>query len=38
MDNAHNLILIGGTGIGKTHLATALGVAAVHHEKRVRFF
>jgi DNA replication protein DnaC len=37
MDDAHNLILVG-TGTGKTHLATALGVAAVHHEKRVRFF
>ena len=38
MDDAHNLILVGGTGTGKTHLATAFGVAAVHHEKRVRFF
>lgn len=35
---AHNLILVGGTGTGKTHLATALGVAAIHHGKRVRFF
>jgi len=38
MDDAHNLILVGGTGTGKTHLATALGIAAIHHEKRVRFF
>lgn len=38
MENAHNLILVGGTGTGKTHLATALGVAAIHREKRVRFF
>ena len=38
MADAHNLILVGGTGTGKTHLATALGVAAIHHEKRVRFF
>jgi len=38
MDDAHNLILVGGTGTGKTHLATALGVASIHHEKRVRFF
>ena len=38
MDDAHNLILVGGTGTGKSHLATALGVAAIHHEKRVRFF
>ena len=28
MESAHNLILVGGTGTGKTHLATALGVAA----------
>ncbi|SFL01957.1 IstB-like ATP binding protein [Nitrosomonas aestuarii] len=38
MDEAHNLILVGGTGTGKTHLATALGVAAIHHDKRIRFF
>lgn len=38
MDVAHNLILVGGTGTGKTHLATALGVAAIHHGKRIRFF
>jgi DNA replication protein DnaC len=37
-DTAHNLVLIGGTGTGKTHLATALGVAALtQHGKRVRF-
>jgi len=38
MDSAHNLILVGGTGTGKTHLATALGVAAIHQGKRVRFY
>jgi len=38
MDSAHNLILVGGTGTGKTHLATALGVSAIHQDKRVRFF
>ncbi len=38
MDDAHNLILVGGTGTGKTHLATAFGVAAVHLGKRIRFF
>jgi hypothetical protein len=32
------LILVGGTGTGKTHLATALGVAAIHRGKRVRFY
>ena len=38
MDEAHNLILVGGTGTGKTHLATAIGIAAIHEGKRVRFF
>lgn len=38
MADAHNLILVGGTGTGKTHLATALGVSAIHQGKRVRFF
>ena len=38
METAHNLILVGGTGTGKTHIATALGVAAVHRGKRVRFY
>ncbi|WP_199065460.1 IS21-like element helper ATPase IstB, partial [Chitinimonas sp. BJB300] len=38
MESAHNLILVGGTGTGKTHLATALGVAAIHQGKRVRFY
>lgn len=38
MTSAHNLILVGGTGTGKTHLATALGIAAIHQGKRVRFY
>lgn len=38
MAQAHNVILIGGTGTGKTHLATALGVSAIQQEKRVRFY
>ena len=33
-----NLIFVGGTGTGKSHLAIALGVAAIHTGKRVRFF
>jgi len=35
---APNLIFVGGTGTGKSHLATALGVAAIQAGKRVRFF
>jgi DNA replication protein DnaC len=38
MATASNLILVGGTGTGKIHIATALGVAAIHQGKRVRFF
>jgi len=38
MDQAYNLILVGGTGTGKTHLATALAVSAIHQGKRVRFY
>ena len=38
LDTAHNLILVGGTGTGKTHLAIALGVAAIHQSKRMRFY
>lgn len=38
-ERAENIVFIGGTGTGKTHLATALGVAAVtRHGKRVRFY
>ena len=36
---AHNVVFIGGTGTGKTHLATALGVSGItQHSKRVRFY
>ena len=39
MENAHNVVLIGGPGTGKTHIATALGIQAIeHHRLRVRFF
>ena len=38
-DGAHNVVLVGGPGTGKTDVATALGVQAVeHHRKKVRFF
>ena len=39
LESAHNVVLIGGPGTGKTHLATSLGVEAIrNHGKRVRFF
>ena len=39
MGVADNVVLVGGPGTGKTHIATALGVQAIeHHRKRVRFF
>ena len=39
IDDANNVVLVGGPGTGKTHIATALGVQAIeHHRKRVRFF
>lgn len=39
IDSAHNAVLIGGPGTGKTHLATAIGIQAIQrHGKRVRFF
>ena len=38
-DTAQNVVLVGGTGTGKTHLATSLGVSAIQqHGKRVRFY
>ncbi|EDA6141959.1 AAA family ATPase, partial [Salmonella enterica subsp. enterica serovar Typhimurium] len=39
MEQAQNVVLIGGPGTGKTHLATAIGTQAVMHlNRRVRFF
>ena len=39
LEDAHNVVLVGGPGTGKTHIATALGVQAIeHHRKRIRFF
>jgi DNA replication protein DnaC len=36
---AHNAVLVGGPGTGKSHLATAIGVAGItEHSKRVRFY
>jgi len=37
--DAHNVVLVGGPGTGKTHLATAIGVSGItRHGKRVRFY
>ena len=39
LEQANNIVLVGGPGTGKTHIATAIGVQAIeHHQKRVRFF
>jgi DNA replication protein DnaC len=38
IDQHYNCCLIGNAGTGKTHLATALGMAACRQGKRVRFF
>jgi DNA replication protein DnaC len=38
LDDAQNVVLVGGPGTGKTHLATAIGVQAIQrHRQRVRF-
>ena len=38
-EDAQNVVLIGGPGTGKTHLATALGICGLtRHGKRVRFY
>jgi DNA replication protein DnaC len=37
--SASNVVLVGGTGTGKTHLATGLGVKVIgQYGKRVRFY
>ena len=37
-ETAQNAVFIGGPGTGKTHLATAIGVAGIAKGKRVRFY
>lgn len=38
LDKRENLILLGNSGTGKTHLATALGLLACQQGRKVRFF
>ncbi|MDP6274541.1 MAG: IS21-like element helper ATPase IstB [Dehalococcoidia bacterium] len=38
IDRRENVLLIGNSGTGKTHLATALGLAACQEGRKVRFF
>jgi len=39
IDGAQKIVLVGGPGTGKTHVATALGIQAIeHHRRKVRFF
>ncbi|HCT9956351.1 TPA: ATP-binding protein, partial [Pseudomonas aeruginosa] len=39
IEKANNVVLVGGPGTGKTHIATALSIQAIeHHRQRVRFF
>ena len=38
LTTARNIVFVGGTGTGKTHLSTALARHAIQQGKRTRFF
>jgi DNA replication protein DnaC len=38
LDRRENLLLVGNSGTGKTHLATALGIGACQQGRKVRFY
>lgn len=38
LESSRNVVLVGGTGTGKTHLAIALARQAIHQGKRARFY
>jgi DNA replication protein DnaC len=38
IDHKHNVILVGDSGGGKTHLAIALGITACQHGRSVKFY
>ena len=39
IENAENIVLMGGPGTGKSHVATANGVQAIeHHRRKERFY
>ena len=38
LDQQRNLVIVGGTGTGKTHLAVAIGSNCVRQGRRARFY
>ena len=38
MDNKQNIIFIGNPGVGKTHLATAIGIESTKNRKYIFYF
>ena len=38
LDQAESVLMVGNPGLGKTHIAIALGLAACRQDRRVRFY